>query len=138
MASVVYNNAKLELLKGTFDLSADTIKAALVSSSYTPNIDTHTTYADITNEVANGNGYTTGGNTLDTPTATVDNTNDLAVFDAADETWSAASFTARGAVLYSTTNSNKLICYIDFGADKTSSGGDFTITFDTDGILTLA
>ena len=138
MASVMFNTAKTALVTGAVDLDTDTIKVALVTSSYTPNIDTHEYYDDLTNEVANGSGYTTGGATLASKTVTTDTTNNRSVFDAADVTWSTASITARAAVIYKDTgtpSTSTLLWYIDFGADKTSTSGDFTITWHaTDGI----
>lgn len=140
MASVIYNSAKRDLINGTIDLDSNTIKVALVTSSYSPDIDAHDNYDDLTNEVANGNGYTTGGETLANASVTADNTNDRAVFDAEDVTWSTATITARGAVIYKDTgtpSTSRLIAYIDFGSDKTSTAGDFTIAWSASGILLL-
>ena len=138
MASVVYNSYKLDALDANIDLSADTIKIALVTSTYTPDIDTHAFFDDITNEVV-GTGYTAGGETL-AVTTSQDNTDDEGVFDATDVTWATSTITARGAVIYKSTGvaaTSPLICYIDFGADKTSSNGDYTISFNAEGILNL-
>lgn len=140
MASVVYNSFKQKIMDGSIDLDTDTIKVALVTSTYTPDIDTHEDYADITNEVANGNGYTTGGAALANKSVTKDTTDDEGVFDADDVTWSTSSITARGAIVYKDTGTpatSWFICYVDFGEDKTSSSGDFTITWNAEGILNL-
>ena len=141
MASVIYNSFKRDIANGSIDLDTDTIKVMLVSSSYTPNIDTHTKRSDITGEIS-GTGYTAGGQALTGATVTVDTTNDRAVFDANDVTWASSTITARGAVLYKSrggaATADELICYIDFGADKSSSGGPFTIQWDAVGILTLS
>lgn len=137
MASVVYNAAKANLLNGGIDLDTDTIKVALVTSSYTPDIDTHEDFADVTNEVS-GTGYTAGGATLGTVTVTKNTTDDRGVFDAADVTWSSSTITARGAVIYKSTGvagTSLLLCYVDFGSDKTSSNGNFTIQWSADGIF---
>lgn len=139
MASVVYNKAKQLLLKGDIDLDSP-CNVALVTSSYSPNIDSHDYYDDITNEVANGNGYTTGGITLSSTTVILDTTGDEAEFDAADITWAASTITARGAVLYrntGTANTSPLIAYFDFGSDQSSSSGNFTITWNSEGLLNL-
>ena len=140
MASVIYNSFKLKTIDNStkIDLSvgANTIKCALVTSSYTPNIDSHDFFDDVTNEVS-GTGYTAGGATL-TTSVSQDNTDDEAVFDATDVTWANSTITARGAVIYKSTgvaSTSPLICYIDFGANKTSDGGTFQITFDAEGIL---
>lgn len=136
MASAVYNILKDSLWRGSYVVLTDTIKVALVTSAYTVNIDSHMAFTDITNEVT-GTGYTAGGATLASKTVTQDNTNDRGVFDAADITWASSTITARGAVIYDTTAS-KLLAYIDFGADKTSSASDFTIQWHANGIIYLS
>ena len=97
MANAVYNSFKRDIANGSIDLDTDTINVMLVTSSYSPTIDTHTKRSDITNEVT-GTGYTAGGQALASKTVTADNTNDRAAFDAADVTWTTATITARGAV----------------------------------------
>ena len=136
MASTVYNSFKEQLLNGTFNLTSDTVKVALVASSYTPNIDSHTAYSDLTNEVS-GTGYSAGGATLGSQTVTQDNTNDRGVFDGADTSWTTSTITARAAVLYDSTASKLLICYVDFGSDYTTVGGTLAITWSSSGILYL-
>ncbi len=139
MANVVYNAFKKNIMNGGIDIDTDTIKIALVTSSYTPNIDTHEDFADVTNEVE-GTGYTAGGATLAGVTVTADTTDDEGVADANDVTWSSSTITARGAIIYKSTGTaanDLLICYIDFGSDKTSSSGDFTIGFNSEGFLNL-
>jgi hypothetical protein len=141
MANAVYNSFKRDIANGGIDLDTDTIKVALVTSSYTPDIDAHDNYDDLTNEVANGGGYTTGGETLANKTVTADTTNDRGVFDADPVVWSAATITARAAVVYKSTGTpgtSKLICYVDFGSNQTSTAGDFTITWHADGILYMS
>lgn len=126
-------------MNGAIDLDTDTIKVALVTSSYTPNADTHEDMADITNEVT-GTGYTAGGATLANKTVTADTTDDEGVFDADDVTWTNSTITARGAVVYKSTGTaanDLLICYFDFGSDKSSSAGNFTITWNSEGIVNL-
>lgn len=138
MANVIYNSFKGKI-GDDIDWNTDTIKIALVTSSYTPNQDTHEFFDDITNEVS-GTGYTAGGEILANCSITVDNTNNLAKYDADNETWAASSITARGAVIYKSTgtaSTSPLICYIDFGEDKTSTDGNFTITFAAEGIFNL-
>lgn len=141
MADALYNKGKFELMSGNIDFDANTFKVALVTSTYVPNIDTHHFYSDLTNEVANGNGYTTGGGTLASVTVTEDDTGDRAYMDAADLTWSTSTITARGAVLYKDTGvgtTSPLIAYFDFGTDKSSSSGDFTIQWNASGIIEVA
>jgi len=139
MANVVYNYTKAELLRGHIALDSDTIKVALVTSSYSPDIDTHENFDDITNEVS-GTGYTAGGAALANKAVTKDTTDDEGVFDADDLTWSSASITARGAILYKDTGTpatSQLLAYIDFAEDKSASGGDFVIQWNAEGILNL-
>jgi hypothetical protein len=121
------------------DFDTDTLKVALVTSSYTPNQDTHDFFDDVTNEVT-GTGYTAGGATLANPAVTLDTTNDLVKFDADDTVWSTATITARAGVLYKSTgtaSTSGLIAYIDFGSDVTSTAADFTIAWHSNGILRL-
>lgn len=133
----LYNSFKRDIMNGGIDLDTDTIKVALVTSSYTPNYDTHDNFDDITNEVS-GTGYTAGGVTLTGQSVTADNTDDEGVFDANDVSWASSTITARGAVLYQSTgtaSTSKLISYIDFGSDKSSSDGTFQVTWNAEGIL---
>lgn len=135
-----YNEGKVQFLSGGIDLTTDTIKVALVTSSYTPNADTHEFFDDITNEIT-GTGYTAGGATLSSKSVTQDNTNDLAYFDAADASWPSSTLTARGAVIYKDTGTpgtSPLIAFIDFGTDRTSSADTFRIEWSASGILNLA
>lgn len=120
--------------------SSDTIKVALATSTYTPNQDTHDFFNDITNEVT-GTGYTAGGATLGSKTATYTSGTNTCAFDAADTSWTTSTITARYAIVYKSTgtaSTSPLIAYIDFGADVVSSGGTFQITWDSAGIFTLA
>lgn len=141
MANAVYNSFKRDIANGSIDLDTDTINVMLVTSSYAPNIDTHTKRSDITNEVT-GTGYTAGGQALASKTVTADTTNDRGVFDAADTTWTTATITARGAVLYKSrggaSSADELIAYYDFGADYTSTASDFVIQWGATGIVLFA
>ena len=119
---------KVEILGGDFDFSsgtADTFKIALFTSSATLGAAT-TAYAT-TNEVS-GTGYTAGGNTL-TISANPASSGTTAFLDFADTTWSSATITARGALIYQSGGTNPAIAVLDFGSDKTSTAGDFTIVF---------
>jgi len=119
---------KVEILGGDFDFSsgtADTFKIALFTSAATLGAAT-TAYAT-TNEVT-GTGYVAGGNTL-TISQVATSTGTTAFLDFADTTWSSATITARGALIYKSGGTNPAIAVLDFGADKTSTAGDFTIVF---------
>lgn len=120
---------KQELLTGTHDFTnstGDTFKIALYTSSAT--LGAATTAYSVTNEVS-GTGYTAGGNTLTNVTPSTSGT--TAFTDFADTTWSSATITARGALIYNSTDSDKAVVVLDFGSDKTSTNGDFTIQFPT-------
>lgn len=141
MANQIYNRGKRDLLNGTFDLLTSTIKVALVTSTYTPNIDTHHYFSDVTNEVS-GTNYTAGGQALSNKSITEDDTNDLSYFIADDTVWTNSTIAAaRGAVIYydtGTAGTSSLIAYIDFVVDKSSSATDFTIIWPSNGILSLS
>ena len=139
MASFIYDSFSKKIVDGTgINLGADTIKVALLTSSYTPSRTTHANYSDLSNEVANGSGYTTGGATLAGATLTEDTTNHWTTFSATNPSWATSSFTARYAAIYKFTgvgSTSPLIALIDFGQDLTTSNGTFAITFNAAGIL---
>jgi len=137
----IYNSFKQKIMDGSIDLDTDNINVSLHTSAYTPNIDTHTFYSDATaSEATNGNGYTTKGKSLASVAMSIDTTNDLAYFDAADLTWSTSTITARYALIWKNSGTNTtspLVAYVDFGSDKTSDNGNFIITWSSAGILKL-
>tara|TARA_R100000995_G_scaffold36887_3_gene16850 strand:+ start:216 stop:632 length:417 start_codon:yes stop_codon:yes gene_type:complete len=119
---------KAEILDEQHDLIADTIKIALFTSS--ASLDAATTAYSTSNEVS-GSGYSAGGETLTSKVVTTTGT--TAYFDAADPTWSSASFTANGALIYNSTNGNKAIAVLAFGGDFTVASGTFKIVFPAAG-----
>lgn len=132
-----YGQAAYGLGLGRFDFSANTLKCALTTSSYTPNVDTHDYFNDITNEIS-GTGYTSGGATLSSVSWSYDSTNNWALLTAAAVVWSTATFTARYGIVYvstGTSSTSPLISYIDFGADQSPAAVNFTIDFSVNGIL---
>ena len=120
---------KAEILDEQHDLVADTIKIALFTSS--ASLGAATTAYSTTNEVANGNGYATGG--VELTSRTVSTTGTTAFFDAADPSWTSATFTANGAMIYNSSNSNKAIAILAFGGDFSVAGGTFQIVFPAAG-----
>jgi len=106
--------------------TADTMYMALYTSSAT--LDDTTTAYTATNEVS-GTGYSAGGQALTTVAPTSSGT--TAFLDFNDETWTSSTITARGALIYNSTQSNKSVAVLDFGSDKTSTAGDFTVVFPT-------
>jgi len=125
---------KVELLKGVHNFTAstgDTFKIALLKAvaagSGTFGAAT-TNYSDLgTDELGSGSGYTTGGNTLTSVTPVADGT--TAVCDFADTTWSAATFTTSGALIYNDTDAGAACAVLSFGGDQQVSSGDFQIQF---------
>ena len=117
---------KVALLDGEMDFSSDTsqtFKIALYTSSATLSAAT-TAYAT-TNEVS-GTNYTAGGNTL-TISAAPASSGTTAFLDFADTTWTDATITARGALIYKSGGGDPAVAVLDFGGDKTSTAGDFTV-----------
>lgn len=107
--------------------AADTFYMALYTSSAT--LDSTTTAYTATDEVSGG-GYVAGGQALSVATAPTDGGSGTTAFlDFDDETWSSVTITARGAMIYNSTQSNKSVAVLDFGGDKTSTAGDFTVIF---------
>jgi hypothetical protein len=119
---------KIQLLNGLQNFSANTFKIALYTSSAT--LDANTTAYSTSNEVATGGNYVAGGNTLSVSTTPTDGGSGTTAFiDFADTTWSAATITARGALIYNNSQGNSAVAVLDFGSDKTSTDGDFTVQF---------
>ena len=140
MASKLYGNFLLKALNKEVDFDSDTIKVALLTSSYTPDQDAHDYFNDVSTYEVTGTGYTTGGATLASKTATYDSATNVIVLDAADVTWSSSTITARYAVVYDSTgtaSTSALIGYVDFGSDQSSTNGNFTITWDSTGIVRI-
>ena len=148
ITSAVCTSFKVLLLKGSMNFTAstgDTFKIALFTSSATLGAST-TDYAS-TNEITNtsGTAYTAGGAALTSVTPVADST--TAVCDFSDVSWTSASFTANGCLIYNTTTgtgtgTTDAVAAIAFGGDKTVSSGTFTIQFPTadasDAILRIA
>ena len=118
---------KTELLTGTHNFtnsSGNTFKLALYTSS--ASLGAGTTAYSTSNEVS-GTGYSAGGSALTNVTPSADGT--TAITDFADLTFSSSTITARGALIYNDSVSDKAVLVLDFGADKAASSGDFTIQF---------
>ena len=127
ISSTLTTSFKVELLTGTHNFtnsSGNTFKLALYTSSATLGA---TTTAFTTTGQASGTNYTSGGAAL--TNVTPSSTGTTAVTDFNDLTFSTATITARGCMIYNDTNSDISVATIDFGGDKTSTAGDFTIVF---------
>lgn len=132
------NGGRTSLLDGTFDINSDTWKMALFLS--TSNISaSSTTYAGLTNEHANNNGYTTGGNTI---TLTLSGTTTVTVDISTDPVWTASggSIVARFAVIYEVSGNVLCYCLLDNSpADVTAtSGNTLTVAAHASGVFTLS
>ena len=130
IASAVCNSFKTEVLEAKHNFLAsggNTFKLALYTSSATLN-KTTTAYSD-TNEITNASGsaYTAGGKVIVSVTPALDGS--VACCDFADISFTSASFTANGCLIYNDTQADKAVCVVAFGGDKTVSSGTFTIQF---------
>lgn len=139
----LYDTAKLKMGNKEIDLDSDTFKVALFLSSSNCDTLTHDELSDLTNQHANGNGYSTGGQALDTNTWA--NSSGTSTFDAANEVFTASGgpITARFAVIYDDTHASDAliaVCLLDTApADVTATDGNtLTINFNASGIFTLS
>ncbi len=137
-STIVCTSFKKEILEGVHEAS-DVFKIALIKASPSGSYGASTTnYSDLTgnsDEVSNGNGYTTGGATLSGfATGTTGTT---AYIDFSDPSWTSSTFSATGAIIYNSTQSNKAVCVLDFGGTFSPSNGTLTITFPAPGSTAL-
>lgn len=136
MANQLYNNFKSRLFKGEIDLDDHDFKVGLLTSAYTPDIDTHVSWSDVSGNETTGSGYNAGGEALAGLSVTNDTAADKAVWDASNVTWNSATLNAYYAVIYDTSASDALVGLYDFGESKGSSDGDFTVNWDSsDGVV---
>ena len=127
--SAICNSFKVEILKGEHDFTAstgDTFNIALFTSSATLAAGT-TAYASTGMNEMSGTGYTAGGKALTSVTPTLDSSTACCDFD--DISWTSSTFTANACLIYNDDSSDKAVCAVAFGGDKTVSSGTFTIQF---------
>lgn len=125
---------KVELAQGLHNFgptAPNTFKIALYTSS--ASLGSTTTAYTATGEVANGSGYTTGGETLVVST-TPTSSGIIMYLSFSDVTWAGASFTARGALIYNSTNSNRSVAVLDFATDQTGTGNNFIVRFPSSNV----
>ena len=137
IASAVCNSFKQEILVGTHNFTASSgnaFKLALYTSS--ASLGAGTTAYSSSNEISNASGsaYSAGGKTIVSVTPALDGS--TAVCDFADISFTSASFTANGCLIYNDTQADKAVCVVAFGGDKTVSSGTFTIQFPAAGAST--
>lgn len=119
---------KKELLEAEHDFTADTFYIALYTSS--ASMDAGVTAYTTTNEVS-GTGYVAGGKALTVATGTPSSSGTTAFVSFDNISWASSTITARGALVYNSSKSNKAVAVLDFGADRSSSSSTFTVTFPT-------
>jgi len=127
--SAICNSFKTEILKAEHNFTAstgNTFNIALFTSSATLGAGT-TAYAATGMNEMSGTGYTAGGKALTSVTPSLDSTTACCDFD--DISWTSATFTANACLIYNTNSSNKAVCAVAFGGDKSVSSGTFTIQF---------
>ena len=129
IAQAVANSFKKEILEGIHDLEsgADVFKLALYTSA--ANLSAATTSFTTGSEVANTGQYSSGGGVLTGQTTSLDT--GVAIVDFAELSFTGVTLTARGALIYNTSESNTAVAVLDFGGDKTATAGTFTIQFPT-------
>lgn len=133
MSSLIYNSCLHDRAAGTIDFGSDDFAVILVTSSYTPNKDTHVTRNDVTNEIT-GTGYTANGEDVVVTVNSVDNTNDREDVTLGGHDWLTSTLTARGAVYFKKTGAKAtdlLVAYIDFGSDISTTGNTFSLQDST-------
>ena len=125
------NSFKQELLEGVHNFKnsgGDTFKLALFTSS--ASLDATTTAYSSSNEVGNSGTYSAGGGSLTRVDPSLKSTS-TATTDFSDISFTSATITARGALIHNSSDSNKAVCVLDFGSDKSSSSGTFQVVFPT-------
>lgn len=135
----LYAKMPLAAFNKEHDLSADTVKVMLTTSSYSVSQTADDYKNDVTNEVS-GTGYTAAGAALANKTENVSSL--TYTFDADDTSWTTSTITARYAVVYNATGGGTdatrgLLGYQDFGGDQSTSGTTFTIVWNASGIFTI-
>jgi hypothetical protein len=127
ISQAVCNSFKKELLDGVHDLATggDVFKLALYTSS--ANLSGSTTSFTTTGEVSASGQYASGGSALQSQQTSV--ASGVAIVDFADLSFTGVTLTSRGALIYNTSDTNKAVCVLDFGGDKTATAGTFTIQF---------
>lgn len=130
ITQAVCNSFKRDVLQEGHQIKTDTLKIALFTSA--ASLSAGTSVYSTNNEVVSSGGYAPGGGTLTGVTISLGATSaggGTAIIDFADISFTSTTFSARGALIYNSSNSNKAIAVLDFGSDKTSTNGTFTVSF---------
>ena len=141
--NAITNTFKEDLLNGLHDFApstGDVYKLALYDSSASIGADTTSYAVGITGQVGDTGQYTAGGGALVNALVSVNGT--TAFVDFNDLSFTGVTLTARGALVYNTSETNKSVCVLDFGGDKTATSGTFTVQFpdanDTQAIIRIS
>lgn len=144
VTSTLVGNFLLKLINGTnIDLSSsgNTIKVMLLTASHTTDIDTQEFIDDVSANEVSGTGYTAGGYTLLSKTATYDSTDNEAAADAADPTWTITSSLSPAYAAYykdtGTPSTSPIIGIVNFGQTYTIANGTLTLTHNAEGYVNL-
>ena len=139
MASGLYAKGILALGNGGIDFDTANLRLALVSASYTPDLNAHDFFDDLGANEITGAGYTATGQTV--ANCTVTSSANVVKFTGDNCTWTSATISARYGVLYkyagTTASANALLALFDFGSTQTSSSGTFNVAWSTGGIFTI-
>lgn len=140
VAAHFYDNYWVSLNAAKVNLLSDTIKLMLLTSAYTPNRGTHANKSDVVaQEVAAGNGYTSGGTTIGSMNIAI--ASNVVTITGANASWPSSTFSTAYAVLYDSTPSTDatrpLIGYVDFGGTQSPSNGTLSVTWNASGIGTV-
>lgn len=134
MASFNFNNMIHKALTGNIDFDTDTFKMLLTTGTVLGETekDSFIFRSSVTTEVANGNGYTTGGNAVTLTVAASDGTNNDIEITASAVSWPTSTISATGAVIYKSrggaATADEVVCFIDFAGTVASTNGTFTVT----------
>jgi hypothetical protein len=135
MANIITNKFLYNCLAA---FAGHTVKAAILADTYTPDKD-HNTWADVSSNEISSAGYVAGGQELANLAATEDDAGDKAFLDCDDLSWSGITLTdARYLVLYDTSDSDNIIAVYDFGTNQAITAGNFTVSINALGLLSLA
>lgn len=139
----VYGKFLNSLMQKLIDVDSDTLKIALLSSSYTPDLDNHDFFDDVTSYQITATGYTAGGLALTGKLLSYNSSTNTWTFDCDNPSWTiVGTATARYAVIYDATPSTDanrpLMFLVDLGEDKTATDGTFSLPIHADGLFTIA
>jgi hypothetical protein len=141
--NAITNSFKEDLLNGLHDFAVstgDVYKLALYDSSASIGADTTSYAVGISGQVGDTGQYAAGGGALVNALVSLNGTTAFVDFD--DLSFTGVTLTARGALIYNTSESSKSVCVLDFGGDKTATTGTFTIQFpdanDTQAIIRIS